>query len=339
MAKQKFSPEKITSPIQLLAVWFVSLIALDGAFLGAAATITAPDWLLVVLVVAAVLNVPIFLGCMFLLQTRFRAELQSDEHYSTYIAQRRERAESLADEVRGLMDEAGLDLQRLVQGVRLSDEVVDSIRPLIEELADSIRSLERTSDHSVDSESLLTLAHGELVVGNWLAGAEILERYAQSRPHDCEANYLRGVAFANDRDGKRTDRASLRAYNDTIAFLPEEIDDNFRARVHTYREAILKRMRRFDEALADFTISLPLVRAEYERADLFYNFASTYAMKGDRERMLESLWKIPEESGYLRAVYNRRSDYFQLFANDPEFLAVLSGANTAIQPTGEDAGG
>lgn len=40
------------------------------------------------LVGAAILNVPIFLIAVFLLQTRFRPELQEDSYYSTYLSQK-----------------------------------------------------------------------------------------------------------------------------------------------------------------------------------------------------------------------------------------------------------
>ena len=40
------------------------------------------------LVGAAIVNVPIFLIAVFLLQTRFRPELQEDSYYSTYLSQK-----------------------------------------------------------------------------------------------------------------------------------------------------------------------------------------------------------------------------------------------------------
>ena len=99
MTNHEIAPEKITSPIQLLAAWFVALIVLDGAFLTAAGVVSSPAWISPVLVIAAILNVPLFLGCMFLLQTRFRPEMQSDEHYSEYLKQK-EKTKSLASQVR-----------------------------------------------------------------------------------------------------------------------------------------------------------------------------------------------------------------------------------------------
>ena len=80
MTEHNISLDKITSPIQLLAAWFVALIVLDGAFLTSAGLITSPTWVPIVLVFAAILNVPLFLGCMFFLQTRFRPVVEKLDH-------------------------------------------------------------------------------------------------------------------------------------------------------------------------------------------------------------------------------------------------------------------
>ncbi|QXO15960.1 hypothetical protein [Vibrio ostreae] len=83
--RQKIEPQRITKPIQLLAAWLVGLIIVNGSFLGAAIAIETPVWLRSTLVIAAVLNVPIFLICLFLLQTRFRPEMQEDLFYHEYL--------------------------------------------------------------------------------------------------------------------------------------------------------------------------------------------------------------------------------------------------------------
>jgi len=324
MTKNEIAPEKITSPIQLLAAWFVALIVLDGAFLTAAGAVASPTWLPPVLVFAAVLNVPLFLACMFLLQTRFRPEMQSDEHYSAYLKQKDE-TRVLALQVSEQMEEAGLNLVDLAQGRAMTASAVDNLRPLVEELNKSVRSLqnERKSDTSIDPDSLRALAHGELGVGHWLSAARILDEYAQHRPDDFEANFSRGVAYANARDGPHTNVGALRAYNDAVASIPESLDANYRARLFTYRGAMLKRMHRFMEALADFHIAESLATDDYEITDLMYNLASAYAMMGDRSRMMEILRRIPPRSEVLSLIQARLGDYFSNFAHDKEFLALI----------------
>ena len=78
-------PHLVTKPIQLLAAWLVGLTVIDASFLGAAKLIGSNTWECGVLVCAAVANVPIFILALFLLQTKFRPEMQEDSFYSEYI--------------------------------------------------------------------------------------------------------------------------------------------------------------------------------------------------------------------------------------------------------------
>lgn len=88
MANQKLEPHKITKPIQLLGAWLVGLVLTDSIFLTTAAHLDSPIWGTGALIIAAIANVPLFLIAMFLLQTRFRAELQEDSYYSEYISKK-----------------------------------------------------------------------------------------------------------------------------------------------------------------------------------------------------------------------------------------------------------
>jgi hypothetical protein len=85
MSTQKIEPSKVTKPIQLVAAWLVGLILVNGAFLGTAVAIGESTWLKGTLIIASVINVPVFLGAIFLLQTKFRPQLQEDEYYSQYL--------------------------------------------------------------------------------------------------------------------------------------------------------------------------------------------------------------------------------------------------------------
>jgi hypothetical protein len=82
----QIQPHRITKPIQLLAVWMAGLIVLVGSFLTGARVLTEPDWLPPFLAIAAVSLVPAFLGLLFLLQTKFRPQLQEDAYYSVWLA-------------------------------------------------------------------------------------------------------------------------------------------------------------------------------------------------------------------------------------------------------------
>jgi pYEATS domain-containing protein involved in immunity len=84
MAEPGFQPHLIKSPIQLLAVWFATLVVVDGAFVTGAATVSNPAWIAPLLAVAAVVFVPVFLVAAFVMQTRFRAFIQDDEHFADW---------------------------------------------------------------------------------------------------------------------------------------------------------------------------------------------------------------------------------------------------------------
>ena len=88
MSEQRIEPNKVTKPIQLLAAWLVGLILTNGIFLTAALQLERGSWERGALVVSAIINVPLFLLALFVLQTRFRAELQEDTYYSEYLSKK-----------------------------------------------------------------------------------------------------------------------------------------------------------------------------------------------------------------------------------------------------------
>jgi len=89
MPERGVEPQRITKPIQLLAAWLSGLVLVNGAFLAAARFLASPSWVPAALSIAAIANVQLFLGCIFLLQTKFRPEMQEDTFYSEYLGVRR----------------------------------------------------------------------------------------------------------------------------------------------------------------------------------------------------------------------------------------------------------
>jgi ABC-type multidrug transport system fused ATPase/permease subunit len=84
-SKQKLETHKVTKPIQLLAAWLVGLVLVNGSFLATAVGVDSGSWISTALVVAAIVNVPLFLLAIFLLQTKFRPEMQEDSYYAQYL--------------------------------------------------------------------------------------------------------------------------------------------------------------------------------------------------------------------------------------------------------------
>jgi len=85
MSSEEIVPAKITKPIQLLASLLVGLLSVNGSFLTAAGLLKSPDWIPPTLVVASLVNVPLFLGALFLLLTAYRPQMQDDQYYSRYL--------------------------------------------------------------------------------------------------------------------------------------------------------------------------------------------------------------------------------------------------------------
>jgi hypothetical protein len=92
MAKDSIEPGRVTKPFQLWAASLATLIAVVTAFLTAATQLHKPSWLPAVLALAAIAFVLLFIVLVFLLQTRFRDQMQDDAHYSKSKMQQMENA-------------------------------------------------------------------------------------------------------------------------------------------------------------------------------------------------------------------------------------------------------
>ena len=110
MNNNQVKPEKVTKPIQILGAWLAGLILVNGSFLGVAASISKPDWIVGALVIASIVNVPLFLGYILLLQAKFRPEVKENPYYAKYLESNTgkifyEKKESMSStEVREMVD-------------------------------------------------------------------------------------------------------------------------------------------------------------------------------------------------------------------------------------------
>ena len=85
MAQPNIKAEKITSPIQLMAAWFVMLILLSGVLLTAASQIKEPEWAAGYLVLFCSLVIIIVITCVTLMLTKFRPHLQESKEYAEWL--------------------------------------------------------------------------------------------------------------------------------------------------------------------------------------------------------------------------------------------------------------
>jgi hypothetical protein len=85
MAGSQIIPEKITSPFQLMAAWFVMLVLLTTVLLTAASKIEKPDWAAGYLVIFTSILVLLVIGCVTLMLTKFRPHLQDGKEYARWL--------------------------------------------------------------------------------------------------------------------------------------------------------------------------------------------------------------------------------------------------------------
>ena len=153
MSEQTLKPERITKPIQLLAAWLAGLFSIDSAFLFAA-TRMEPGWQAGALTVAAIVNVPLFLSAVFLLQTRFRPELQEDSYYSSYLSRK---------------------TNELIQ-VKKDDTHVDELRQRIFELEAKVLSPTQPGESNRSALAHLVFGVNKHLVDRRKIGARLAER-------------------------------------------------------------------------------------------------------------------------------------------------------------------
>jgi hypothetical protein len=85
MSQPEIKAEKINSPIQLMAAWFVMLILLSGVLLTAAIKIEKPEWAAGYLVVSTTILILIVISAVILMLTKYRPHLQEGKEYAEWL--------------------------------------------------------------------------------------------------------------------------------------------------------------------------------------------------------------------------------------------------------------
>lgn len=263
-----------------------------------------------------------------------RLKKASDDQQRTEKWAEREKA-ALKDELAvakasldRILQDQGLDLSSLSLGKQLSESaglVRETAEALVQEMQAKLAQLADLQGSIPNNHDMeLSVAMGAMSTGSFSDAAAHFDTYARAEDDSWEANLARGVAHANARGGRDSNIASLRAYNEAIAMVPIDIDDNFRARMFAYRGAILKRLNRLSEAEADLRYALTMARDRYELTDIHYNLACIHAMRGEKDHMLAEIEHVKSSASYMRAIRAHRQTYFANFAGDPDFLRALA---------------
>lgn len=225
-----------------------------------------------------------------------------------------------------LLGNEGVTKEQLVMNIdttSLTSEIKTAVEEVLKQITTIENKIEVEESPKIDDPNFyLELAQGYSSSNQWLKAAENYDKYITFLPKDWEVHFLRGVAYVNSRKGKETNLAALRAYNESIAFMPSNVEKNVKARLFAYRGAVAKRLKRLDEAEADLLLAQKYATADYEVYDIIYNLAAVYAMQGKRSKTFEMVSKLigRPEMGNVRA---HLDDYFSKFSDDSEFNELI----------------
>jgi len=130
MNNKNIKPEKITKPLQLLGAWLVGLFSINSCFLVAASNMEQDSTGSLLLIGSAIVNVPIFLASVFILQTKFRPEMQEDQYYSVYLSSKTNQKVYVPKSERNLKE---LEKQIVTLNTRLSSFIERDIKEQLKE--------------------------------------------------------------------------------------------------------------------------------------------------------------------------------------------------------------
>lgn len=218
---------------------------------------------------------------------------------------------------------SGVTVESMISG----DQVNQIGSELSEKIDNLIERMEQAGSNGAqirDPMWHLELAKGHMARRRWNEAAKHFDAYVSSYPSDFRSQLSRGIAYANQRGGPATNLKALRAYNEAIAFMDEGAEAWLSARLFIYRGAMLKRLGRLDQSEADLLIGKARADTDHEAFDAEYNLACVYAMKNDRANLFATLQRLSGAKRELNAIKGHLNDYFSNFADDEEFLRLIS---------------
>lgn len=338
MSDKSIQAHRVTRPFQLLAAWLVALLVLVGSFLTSAKVISEPSWAPGVLVMSAVLAVPCFLACMFLLQTKFRAQMQEDQYYTEYLRSNLPiQAEILSRKLKAQLRDSGLGLESLSRGHTLDEVSLDKeqeISTLVADLRRLIPRLEvasesKSSESNVKASAIYAVGKALMAEGRWARAAVYFAQVTELDPSNWEAQFALGYCHGKSRLGMISDQAALAAYSRALELIPSNIDPNLRARLHIYHAAMSKRLGSLLEAEQELLIAKELAVEEEDIQDLKYHLSSIYAMT---ERHSDAIKLILElrDTPYLASIWSHIDDYFASMKDLPSFKSAIQDPHASL---------
>ena len=78
-------PHKITKPIQLVALWFLTLLLLDWILLNFTTKVNIVEWMRICDFITSLIVIPVFIILAYRLQTKFRPYLGEDKYFYPWL--------------------------------------------------------------------------------------------------------------------------------------------------------------------------------------------------------------------------------------------------------------
>jgi tetratricopeptide (TPR) repeat protein len=197
----------------------------------------------------------------------------------------------------------------------------ESLQPILKEML-VLESSALMHDYKIKEPNwYLDVANASMTSHKWLDAAHHYDKYIEFNPRNWEVHFLRGIAYANVGSAEANVEA-LRAYSEVIALAPADLDRKTRARIHAYRGGILKRLRRLEEAESQLNLALTWANETYEKEDISYNFACVYAMRGQKDKMLQYLRPLLSKQ-WWRSLLASEMQYFSGYRDDKDFQQLF----------------
>jgi Flp pilus assembly protein TadD len=263
------------------------------------------------------------------LEERLKKSQEEIARTETWSEREKNRLKEQVEELRNQLNTVGIktSLEAKDAAEHLAGEKKHSIEARLGSIAALIADKQKAAS-KLEPSAALQLGIAYMATENWESASHYLQEYTSNVPDDWEAQFTKGVAFANSRSGPATDLAALRSLNEAIA-LGKETDQLYktnRPRMFIYRGAILKRLGRLDEAEWNLRFGASLTSDPYEIADATYNLAAVYSLLGDRERLMSTMRaarELADRSYFHSAVVQHLTTYFSAFANESDFKRAL----------------
>jgi tetratricopeptide (TPR) repeat protein len=225
---------------------------------------------------------------------------------------------------------AALNEELKIKGEELDESILRSLlRKLWPELDRELKRIVSTAGRR--TTQLPRTDHD--LLSDVLEGVRRLERGAvsdstaipssESEAANWQDYYIRGANLANNLGDPLADIGALRAYSEAIVLAPRDLSPNLRARLYAHRGAILKRLKRLDEAENDISFALARASEQADLNDATYHMSSIKAMNGDRKAAFALLEELVARDGRWLDLVRAREEYFPGLLNDVRFKNLV----------------